>query len=468
MSSFARSNQALAEIDQRTVFHPLTELKRYASGEAGPPRIIETASGVYLTDREGRRYIDGFGGLYCVNIGYGRPEMAEAIAAQARQLAYYHIYAGNSHEPAILLADRLIRMAPKGMSKVYFGVSGSDATETNVKIAWYYNNVLGRPRKKKIIARHRAYHGATIMAGSLTGLELFHRAFDLPLDRVLRTTAPHHFWEAAPGMSEHEFSRQCARDLEALIEGEGPETIAAFIGEPMLGSGGIVPPPEGYWDEIQAVLERHDILLIADEVVCGFGRLGADFGSHLYGIRPDLITLAKGLTSAYAPLSAAMVGERVWQVLEDGSDMFGAFAHGYTYAGHPIGTAAALANLDIIHREELPANARKAGAYILGRLHAALGDHPLVGEVRGQGLLFAVELVADKSRKQRFDPALKVGQRFAAACLEHGLIGRAMPGGDILGFAPPLILTGAESDLIVDIVVKAVDELGAGLQAGNQ
>jgi L-2,4-diaminobutyrate transaminase len=296
-------------------------------------------------------------------------------------------------------------------------------------------------------------------------MEVYHKAFDLPIDRVLRTTAPHHFWEAAPDASEREFSSQCARDLELLIDREGAETVAAFIGEPMLGSGGIVPPPEGYWQEIQEVLDRHDILLIVDEVVCGFGRLGADFGSHLYGISPDLITVAKGLTSAYAPLSAAIVGERVWQVLEEGSGKFGPFAHGYTYAGHPIGTAAALANLDIIEREDLPANAAKVGSYVLDRLHQELDDHPLVGEIRGRGLLFAVELIADKSRKQRFDPGLKVGQHFAAICLEHGLIARPMPGGDILGFAPPLVLTEAESDLIVDIVVKALAQVDETLSA---
>lgn len=464
-SAYARSNHSLAEMDQNALFHPMVDLKRYAHGQAGGPRIIESAKGVWITDRDGRRYLDGFGGLYCVNVGYGRMEVADAIAAQARQLAYYHIYAGNSNEPSILLADRLIRMAPAGMSKVYFGVSGSDANETNVKLVWYYNNVLGRPGKKKIIARHRAYHGATIMAGSLTGLDVFHKAFDLPIDRVLRTTAPHHFWEATPGMSEREFSRQCAEDLELLIEREGSHTIAAFIGEPMLGSGGIVPPPEGYWQEIKAVLDRHDILLIADEVVCGFGRLGADFGGHLYGIEPDLITVAKGLTSAYAPLSAAIVGERVWQVLEEGSDKFGPFAHGYTYAGHPIGTAAALANLDIIEREGLPDNAHRVGSHILGRLHGELDGQPLVGEIRGRGLLFAIELIADRGRKLRFDPDLKVGQRLAALCLDHGLVGRAMPGGDILGFAPPLVMTEAEADMLVDIVVKAVAELQAALSA---
>jgi len=463
MTSIRRPNLSLSDMDRNAVFHPMTDLKRFAHGEIAGPRIIVSGSGVHIVDREGRRYLDGFGGLYCVNVGYGRTEVADAIAVQARQLAYYHLYAGNSNEACIRLADRLIRMAPRGMSKVYFGLSGSDANETSVKIVWYYNNVLGRPAKKKIIARRRAYHGATVMAGSLTGVEVFHKAFDLPIERVLRTTAPHHYWEAAPGMSECAFSQKCAQDLEELILREGPETVAAFIGEPMLGSGGIVPPPEGYWDAIQAMLKKYDILLIADEVVCGFGRLGSDFGSLHYGLRPDLMTLAKGLTSAYAPLSATIVGERVWQVLERGSDVFGPFAHGYTYSGHPLGAAAALANLDIIEREDLAQNARRIGRHILERLHGALDDHPLVGEVRGEGLLFAVEVVADKAARRRFDPTLKIGARLAGLCLERGLIGRAMPGGDILGFAPPLVITEGEADELVDTTLRALDELAAGL-----
>ncbi|HKY94861.1 MAG TPA: aminotransferase [Kiloniellales bacterium] len=463
MTSIHRPNLSLADMDRNAFFHPMTDLKRYAQGEAAGPRIIAGAKGVHIVDRDGRRYLDGFGGLYCVNVGYGRSEVAEAIAAQARQLAYYHVYAGNSNEPSIRLADRLIRLAPQGMSKVYFGLSGSDANETSAKIVWYYNNVLGRPAKKKIIARRRAYHGATVLAGSLTGIEVFHKAFDLPIERVLRTTAPHHYWEAAPGISESAFSAKCAEDLEELIQREGPETIAAFIGEPMLGSGGIVPPPEGYWQAIQAVLAKHDILLIADEVVCGFGRLGSDFGSLHYGLKPDIMTCAKGLTSAYAPLSATIVGERVWQVLEQGSDAFGPFAHGYTYAGHPIGAAAALANLDIIEQENLAENARRVGQRILGRLHGALDGHPLVGEVRGEGLLFAIEVVADKAKRQRFDPTLKIGARLAGLCLEKGLIGRAMPGGDILGFAPPLVISEGEADELVDSTLRSIDELAAAL-----
>jgi L-2,4-diaminobutyrate transaminase len=343
------------------------------------------------------------------------------------------------------------------MSRIYYGLSGSDANETQVKIVWYCNNVLGRPEKKKIIARHRGYHGSTVMAGSLTGLPVFHRAFDLPLPRVLHVRAPDHYAEAEPGEGERDFAERCAAELDRLIEAEGPETVAAFIGEPVLGTGGLVPPPEGYWEAVQRVLRKHDVLLIADEVVCGFGRVGTRMGSDLYGMEPDLITVAKGLTSAYAPLSGAIVGERVWRVLEEGAERFGPFAHGYTYSAHPIGAAAGLANLEILEREDLAGNAREVGGYLQGRLRATFADHPLVGEVRGVGLLAALEFVADRGKKRRFDPALKVGPRVAAAALEQGLIARAMPHGDILGFAPPLIVTRAEVDEIVARAKAALD-----------
>jgi len=453
------ADDTLGALDRASVFHPMTDLRRFSAGSIPGPRIIARAEGVYIYDSQGRKLLDGFGGLYCVNVGYGRTEIADAIAEQARTLAYYHLYAGNSHETAIVLADHLVRLAPAGMKRVYFGLSGSDANDTQVKIVWYVNNVLGRPRKKKIISRHRGYHGATVMAGSLTGIPVFHRAFDLPVPRVLHTMTPHAYWEAAAGESELGFSARCAHELEQLILREDPDTVAAFIAEPMMGSGGIIPPPAGYWPAIQEVLRKYDILMIADEVVCGFGRLGADFGCLRYDIKPDLITVAKGLTSAYAPLSAVIVGERVWGALEKGSDEFGPFAHGYTYTGHPIGTAAAVANLKILERENLRENAARVGRHVIGALRDRLASHPLVGEIRGEGLLFAIELVADREKKVRFDPALKVGAAASAACLERGLIARAMPGGDILGFAPPLTLTLAEADALVDMTCAALQSL---------
>jgi L-2,4-diaminobutyrate transaminase len=291
----------------------------------------------------------------------------------------------------------------------------------------------------------------------MTGLPVFHQAFDLPMDRIKHAATPHFYWNAEAGESERDFSRRLARELDAQIEAEGPETVAAFIGEPVLGTGGIVPPPEGYWPEIQQVLDKHDVLLIADEVVCGFGRTGSYYGSVHYGMKPDLVTIAKGLTSGYVPLSGAMIGEKVWTVLKEGSDQFGPFSHGYTYSAHPIGAAAALANLDIVDGEDLTGNARDTGGYLQQRLHETFDSHPLVGEVRGVGLLGALEFVADPSVKRRFDPAHKVGAKVAAACLERGLIARALPHGDILGFAPPLSITRAEVDQVVDTAKAALD-----------
>jgi L-2,4-diaminobutyrate transaminase len=449
----------LAEIDRRCVFHPSTDLRAHAHGELGTPRIIEGGSGIRIRDRDGREYVDAFAGLYCVNVGYGRTEIADAIDAQARKLAYYHVYAGHSHEPVILLSERILAMAPPGFSKVYYGQSGSDANETNVKLVWYYWNVLGRPQKRKIISRLRGYHGSGIMSGSLTGLPLFHQAFNLPLPDVLHTSTPHHYWGAQEGESEAAFAARCAAELEEMILAEGADTVAAFIAEPVLGTGGLIPPPEGYWAAIQAVLDRHEVLLIADEVVTGFGRIGRNFGIERYDIRPDLMTVAKGLTSGYLPLSGTLVGDRVWAVLEEGSRQYGPIGHGWTYSAHPLGAAAALANLDIIEREGLVENAETVGAHFQARLHATFDDHPLVGEVRGVAMLAALEFVADGARKQRFDPLLKVGARGAAACLEEGMIARAMPHGDILGFAPPLVTTTAEIDDIVERTRRAVDRV---------
>jgi L-2,4-diaminobutyrate transaminase len=354
--------QTLKDLDRRTFMHPSTDLAAHAHGSG--PRIIETGEGIRIRDAEGNEFIDAFAGLYCVNVGYGRSEIADAIDAQARKLAYYHAYAGHSHEPGILLSERILRLAPDGFSKVYYGQSGSDANETNVKLVWYYWNVKGQPQRRKIISRHRGYHGSGIMSGSLTGLPLFHTAFNLPLPDVLHTRTPHHYHGAAPDQTERDFSAQCAAELEQLILEEGPETIAAFIAEPVMGTGGLIPPPEGYWEAIQEVLERHEILLIADEVVTGFGRIGRNFGIERYGIRPDLVTVAKGLTSGYLPLSGSLVGDRLWSVLEEGSAKYGPIGHGWTYSAHPLGAAAALANLDIVEREDLVGNAERTGAWL--------------------------------------------------------------------------------------------------------
>ena len=451
------TNDQLAQWDRDNFFHPSTHLAEFARGNA-PQRIITTAKDCHITDRDGTRLLDAFAGLYCVNVGYGRQEIAEAIADQARELAYYHAYVGHGTEASITLSKMILDRAPKGMSKVYFGLSGSDANETNVKLIWYYNNILGRPEKKKIISRWRGYHGSGLVTGSLTGLELFHKKFDLPLAQVIHTEAPYYFRRPKDDMTEAQFTAHLVAELEALIEREGADTIAAFIGEPVLGTGGIVPPPEGYWPAIQEVLRKHDILLIADEVVTGFGRLGSMFGSDHYGIEPDLITIAKGLTSAYAPLSGSIVGDRMWKVLEQGTDENGPIGHGWTYSAHPVGAAAGVANLKLLDDLNLIQNAGDVGAYLNTQMRAALQDHRHVGEVRGEGMLCAVEFVEDRDTRQFFDPADKVGPRVAAALMGHGVIGRAMPQGDILGFAPPFCMTREEVDEVVEKTAKSISE----------
>jgi L-2,4-diaminobutyrate transaminase len=448
-------NDQLDQWDRENFFHPSTHLAQHARGESAN-RIIKTASGVHIEDRDGNRLLDAFAGLYCVNVGYGRTEIAEAIADQARELAYYHSYAGHGSEASITLAKMVLDRAPGNMSKVYFGLGGSDANETNIKLVWYYNNILGRPEKKKIISRWRGYHGSGLMTGSLTGLELFHKKFDLPLAQVIHTEAPYYYRRADAAQSEAQFVAHCAAELEALIEREGPDTIAAFIGEPVLGTGGIVPPPAGYWAAIQAVLKKHDILLIADEVVTGFGRLGTMFGSDHYGIEADIITIAKGLTSAYAPLSGSIVSDKVWKVLEQGTDENGPIGHGWTYSAHPIGAAAGVANLKLIDSMGLVKNAGETGAYLNAAMKDALGDHPNVGDIRGEGMLCAVEFVADREARTSFDPSQKIGPQLAAALLADGVIARAMPQGDILGYAPPLCLSRAEADQVVAATAKAV------------
>ncbi|WP_135502524.1 aspartate aminotransferase family protein [Roseovarius aestuariivivens] len=447
-------NDQLDQWDRENFFHPSTHLGQFARGEA-PNRIIKTAKGSHIVDRDGNKLLDAFAGLYCVNVGYGRQEIAEAIAEQARELAYYHAYVGHGTEASITLAKMVLDRAPDHMSKVYFGLSGSDANETNVKLIWYYNNILGRPEKKKIISRWRGYHGSGLMTGSLTGLDLFHKKFDLPLAQVLHTEAPYYYRRPDLNMSEGEFVAHCVSELEALIQREGPDTIAAFIGEPALGTGGLVPPPAGYWEAIQTVLNKHDILLVADEVVTGFGRLGTMFGSEHYGLKPDLITIAKGLTSAYAPLSGSIVSDKMWKVLEQGTDENGPIGHGWTYSAHPIGAAAGVANLKLIDDLNLVQNAGEVGAYLNKTMKDALADHPHVGDVRGEGLMCAVEFVKDRDTRTFFDASEKIGPQVAAALASDHVIARAMPQGDIVGYAPPFCLTHEEADEIIEKTVKA-------------
>lgn len=450
-----RNDDHLAQWDRENFFHSSTHLAQHARGET-PTSIISTASGVHIEKRDGTKLLDAFAGLYCVNAGYGRTEVADAISKQAHKLAYYHSYVGHGTEASITLAKMIMDRAPAHMSKVYFGLSGSDANETNIKLIWYYNNILGRPEKKKIISRWRGYHGSGLMTGSLTGLSLFHNKFDLPLNNVIHTDAPYYFRRENRDQTEKQFSAHCAAELEALILVEGADNIAAFIGEPILGTGGIVPPPAGYWTAIQEVLNRYDILLVADEVVTGFGRLGSMFGCEHYDIKPDFITIAKGLTSAYAPLSGSIISDRVWRVLEQGTDENGPIGHGWTYSAHPICAAAGVANLTLIDDLNLISNAKDVGAYLNATMKEALSDHPNVGDIRGEGLLCAIEYVEDKESMTLYDPSCKIGPMVSAAMLEHNVIARAMPQGDITGFAPPFCITKAEVDTVVGVTVKAV------------
>ena len=454
MSRSTRHDTPLAVLDKERIIHPFTSLPGHLKSG---PTIMARGKGIYVTDTSGREYIDAGAGLACVNVGYGREEIAKAIYDQARTLSFYHAFWSNSTEPSIRLAERLVDLAPDAMSKVLFATSGSDANDTQVKIAWYYNNVRGKLRKKKIIARHRAYHGSTVAAASLTGLPAMHEAFDLPIPQVLHAAAPDYYRDAEPAMSERDFSRRLAEDLDALIEAEGPDTVAAFIAEPVMGSAsGVLVPPDGYFDDIKKVLAMHDVLMIADEVVCGFGRLGAMFGSDVYDIEPDLMTLSKGLTSGYVPMSAALVSEKVWTVLLEGSSKIGPFAHGHTYGAHPLAAAAAMANIDILEGENLVERAASTGAYLRRRLGEELGDHPMVGDIRGVGLIAGIQLVADKATKAPLDPSLNVATRVMQSALGEGLIVRALPGTESIAMSPPLIISETEVDLLVERLTHAL------------
>jgi L-2,4-diaminobutyrate transaminase len=444
----------LGDVDRRHVFHPFSVLSDHES--SGPRRMIVEGQGSTLTDDQGRRYLDAMAGLWCVNVGYGRPEIAEALKQQALKLPYYHAFSSMATDAPAVLAERLINLAPAGMSKVLYGNSGSDANDTQIKLVRMYNNLLGRPEKKKIVSRWRGYHGVSLGAASLSGLPSMHKAFDLPLPEIRHVKAPYRLWEADEGESDAQFSARLAQELEALVIQEGPETVAAFIAEPIQAAGGVIVPPAGYFEAIQDVLDRHDILLIADEVVSGFGRLGAWFGAEVLNMKPDLMTVAKGITSAYVPLSACLVSEKIWRVLADRSGA-ATFSHGYTYTAHPIAAAAALANLDVVQNDGLVAQAKARGEYLRARLGEAFGEHPLVGEVRGIGLVAAVEFVASKHPPAKFETTGKIAARVTKECLERGVITRALPEGDSISFSPPFVITEAELDEIVNVTKEAAD-----------
>jgi len=459
MTSPTMQNYSLEEMDRQSLLHPATSIADHL--ETGPT-IIAAGSGVRLKDTQGREMIDCGAGLWCVNVGYGRAELGEAAARAMADLGYYHLFASYSNEPIIRLADRVLglfreKAGARHLSKIFFGTSGSDANDTNFKLVRYYNNLCGRPQKKKVISRLGSYHGLTYAAGSLTGIPAFHEAFDMPIEGVLHTSCPHFYRFAEAGEDEEAFTRRMVGDLEALIDREGAETIAAFIAEPIMGTGGVFLPPKGYFPRVQELLAENDILFIADEVITGFGRTGSWFATGLFELKPDIVTLAKGITSAYFPLSASVISEKVWTVLRDSPPEVGAFMHGFTYSGHPVGGAVGLANLDIIESENLVENSARMGVCLLDRLRRRVGDNPFVGEVRGAGLMVAVEFVADRKTRRFFDPDAEAHRIVARRAREQGVLLRALPGGEIVAFSPPLCISESEID-------EAVDRFARGLE----
>jgi L-2,4-diaminobutyrate transaminase len=459
-------NYPLEDIDRETMFHPNTSIADHL--EKGPHIMLE-ARGARVRDRQGRELLDCGAGLWCVNIGYGRKEMAEAAKRAIENLAYFHIFAGTSNEPIIRLAERVLGLlhdaGASHLSKVFFGTGGSDANDTNYKLVRYFNNLRGKPEKKKFISRLGAYHGLTYAAASLTGIPVFHKAFDLPLPDVLHTSCPHYFRYRNADESEVAFTERMLGDIEAMIAREGADTIAAFIAEPIMGTGGVLIPPQGYFEKLQKLLAKHDILFIADEVITGFGRTGHWFATGAMQLKPDIVTLAKGITSAYFPLSASVISEKIWNVLKDASAAFGPVMHGFTYSGHPLGGALGLANIDILEREGLPQQAAEVGAYLLRLLTERVGSNPYVGEVRGMGQMLAVEFIADKASRRFFAPQSGPHRLVAAKALELGVLVRPLPFVEVNSFSPPLCITREEAEEAVARYGKALDAVTAELSA---
>jgi len=433
--------------------HPYTNLAAHA--ESGP-HIFNRGEGIYVFDDEGKKYIEGLSGLWCASLGFSEKRLVEAATRQMEALPFYHNFAHKAVEPTIELAEFLVERAPVPMSKVFFTNSGSEANDTQIKIVWYYNNVLGRPEKKKIIARRSAYHGITLAAASLTGLQYAHNAFDVPLKNFIHTDCPHHYHHAEEGESEDQYSTRLADNLEKLIEDEGPDTVAAFIAEPFLGAGGVIPPPQGYFEKIMPILEHHDILFIVDEVISGFYRTGDMFATETYGLKPDLITMAKALSAAYLPIGGVMLSEKIHDVLVEGSRKFGIFGTGFTYSGHPVPAAVALETQKIYEDQNIGRHVKHVSKRFQERLHG-FADHPLVGETRGVGLIGGIELVKNKETKENFDPADKVGPWVMNRAADHGLITRAMLN-DSVGFCPPLIIDEQQIDDMFDMFARTLDD----------
>ncbi|SDC84044.1 4-aminobutyrate---pyruvate transaminase [Variovorax sp. CF079] len=420
--------------------HPFTNLATHP--QVGP-LVIRRGDGIFVEDDQGRRYLEAMSGLWCASLGFSNERLAKAGSEALRSLPYYHTFNHRSNEAAIALAEKLLTLAPVPMSKVFFANSGSEANDSAVKLVWYYHNAIGKPDKKKIIARRNAYHGVTVAAASLSGLVPNHRDFDLPIARILHVDCPHHYRYAEAGESEEAFATRLADALEKRILEEGPETVGAFIAEPVMGAGGVLVPPATYFEKVQAVLAKYEVLLIADEVICGFCRTGEMFGSTTFGLRPDILTAAKALSSGYVPISAVMVSEKVHAAVAANSGKIGTFGHGFTYSGHPVACAIALETLQAYEDENILAHVKTlAPRFQQGLQRYAARPH--VGEVRGVGLIGAIELAADPARRTPFDPAQKAGARVAELALEQGLIVRAM--GDAVAFCPPLVISAAQID----------------------
>ncbi|KAA0687084.1 aspartate aminotransferase family protein [Azospirillum brasilense] len=445
------AGNSAASRDKAYFLHPYTNLHTH---ETQGPLIIERGQGVRVFDDSGKEYIEGLASLWCVSLGWGEERLVEAATRQMRKLPTYHVFGHKSHEPGIDLAERLIKLAPVPMSKVFFANSGSEANDTAVKLVWYYNNALGRPEKKKILSRVKAYHGVTVATASLTGLVNNHRDFDLPIARIHHADCPHHYRFAEPGESEEAFATRLAESLEALILAEGPDTIAAMFAEPVMGAGGVIVPPATYFAKIQPILKKYDILLVADEVICGFGRTGNFWGSQTMGMEPDILTCAKQLSSGYLPISAVMVSDAVYRACVEESKTIGTFGHGYTYSAHPVAAAVAVETLKIYEERDMVGHVRAVAPLFQRRLKT-LADHPLVGEARGIGLIGALELVADKETKAPFDPVGRAGAVVNGLSQENGLIIRAM--GDSVAVCPPLVIGEEDINLMFDRLTTALD-----------
>ena len=430
--------------------HHLAPFSDYQQLHEKGPRIITKADGVYLWDSEGHKILDGMAGLWCVAVGYGREELVEAAAAQMRELPFYNTFFQTAHPPALELAKAIAEVAPQGMNHVFFTGSGSEGNDTMLRMVRHYWACKGQPNKKVIISRHNGYHGSTMAGASLGGMKYMHEQGDLPIPGIVHIPQPYWFGEGGD-MSPEEFGVWAADQLEKKILEVGEDNVAAFIAEPIQGAGGVIIPPETYWPRIREILAKYDILFVADEVICGFGRTGEWFGSDFYGNKPDLMTIAKGLTSGYVPMGGLIVSDKVFQVINAGGD----FNHGFTYSGHPVAAAVGLANLRILKDEKILEKVREETAPYLQKRLRELADHPLVGEVRGVGMLGAIELAKNKQTRERFPSEMGVGMICRGHCFENGLIMRAV--GDTMIIAPPLVISKDEIDELVEKARKCLD-----------